>query len=1097
MPIKSKIKKSISIIPPNKRKVYIGSNKEKNLLYNSYFKNNSISTTKYNLLTWIPKSLLFQFTKAANIYFLIISILTLFSFSPKNFISVGATFIIVLVFSLLKEGIEDFKRYNSDKIVNNKETFIYDYHSKSFKKSKWKDVKVGNIVKVLLNEEIPCDLLLIYSSNPNGISFVDTKSLDGETNLKLKKMIKEYCDKEEEEILMIEAKIICDEANKNLNSINGNLYIMNNHQFNKKNDMNFRNDNKQVSNKSIKLNKANSFKSNNDNMKIIMNNHIQKNNQLFIKIDNFLLKGSTIKNTAYILGYSIYTGHSTKIMKNSKRSRIKISNIMHTMNVLLYSLFIFLIIICILFSSLFIYYEKTNFQIQIYRSSYMSRSHDSVNIGSFLIKFLTFLIEYSHTIPMSLYVGLEVLKLIQMMLIYLDSSMYDTESLSNANPKTSDLIEELGQVDFIFTDKTGTLTKNEMVLVKCSINNIIYGDEDEEEDITEIEETKRKRTSSNKINLLNKENMLYERLLNTSHQENEKISMFINIISVCQSAYIEYSEKNIKTIQSSSPDEVALLYGIEKLGYIFSNRTPIGIEIEVNKHIKKWNILLEIPFDSIRKRMTVIAKDALNNSYSYIFSKGADIEMLNLMKLEKEYKDKINSHLIKFSNESLRTLVMGYKIITNEKAYEFISRYSDIEKMFDDNHITDDVDINSKEHKRKVLYNEIEEDLIYSGCSGIEDKLQDNVESTISNMIKANIRVWVLTGDKKETAIEIGRSCGLLKSYKGKEMKCIDLAITHETEESDKSRLLEHLDNYFYLFYDKKEDELIKKKKFASMNNRKQIDMEYDLYLIIDGKNLTYILSSDVMRRKFFRIGLLCKSVICCRVSPSQKAEVVKLAQENGKFITLSIGDGANDVPMLLTASIGIGIQGKEGTQAVRCSDYSIGQFQFLNKLLLVHGRLGYRRISYFIYYYFYKNIVLVVVELFYSFSTLFSGSLFYADFLPGVYNLFGTSLPAISAFSLDKDILDESMEKLTKLYQAGHKRYYFNMKSFWIWIFFCFIHGALVFYSGLLSLENSIGDDGLTIDHWYKSTICFCIIVHIATYKIFIELKHWNIITM
>jgi magnesium-transporting ATPase (P-type) len=361
--------------------------------------------------------------------------------------------------------------------------------------------------------------------------------------------------------------------------------------------------------------------------------------------------------------------------------------------------------------------------------------------------------------------------------------------------------------------------------------------------------------------------------------------------------------------------------------------------------------------------------------------------------------------------------------------------------------------------------------------------------------MNANIRVWVLTGDKKETALEIGKSCKLVLS--NNIMDEIDLANSSDEHFDSYKEVSSKIDFWFYKFYSKKEDIEIEQKRMYCDKNFIKGSINKKMFIIIDGKNLTHILSNESLKRKFFRIGLLCTSVICSRVSPSQKSEVVKLAQENGHWITLSIGDGANDVPMIMTANIGIGISGKEGTQAVRSSDYSIGQFQFLSILLFTHGRWGYRRISYFIYYYFYKNILLVFVEVYYAFFNGFSGALFYADFLPLLYNALWTSWPSMFSYCIERDVDSETSLKLPKLYGAGQKRHIFNLRSFWRWILFCLLHGVIIYFGGLYSMENSFGIDGKQENHWLRTTILFSIIVHVTTYKIFIELRYWNKMNM
>ncbi len=197
--------------------------------------------------------------------------------------------------------------------------------------------------------------------------------------------------------------------------------------------------------------------------------------------------------------------------------------------------------------------------------------------------------------------------------------------------------------------------------------------------------------------------------------------------------------------------------------------------------------------------------------------------------------------------------------------------------------------------------------------------------------------------------------------------------------------------------------------------------------IVIDGFTLTFVLESKALSRKFFRFGTSANSVICCRVSPKQKSDVVGLAKQHGKWITLSIGDGANDVPMIMEAHIGVGIRGKEGTQAVRSADYAIGQFKFLQKLLLAHGRWGYRRVGNLICYYFYKNVILVFCELYFAFYNGFSGQIFYPDWLPMLYNVFWTSWPCIFTYVFDRDVDGDVSVMNPMLYKSGPKQLYFN----------------------------------------------------------------------
>jgi phospholipid-translocating ATPase len=142
--------------------------------------------------------------------------------------------------------------------------------------------------------------------------------------------------------------------------------------------------------------------------------------------------------------------------------------------------------------------------------------------------------------------------------------------------------------------------------------------------------------------------------------------------------------------------------------------------------------------------------------------------------------------------------------------------------------------------------------------------------------------------------------------------------------------------------------------------------------LLITGQALVHALS-DKLKLKFLELGTMCKAVICCRVTPLQKAQVVELVMENEKKITLAIGDGANDVSMIQKAHIGVGISGEEGRQAVLASDFSFGQFKYLERLLLVHGRWSYLRISKFLRYFFYKNFAFTLCHFWFGFFSGFS----------------------------------------------------------------------------------------------------------------------------
>jgi len=269
---------------------------------------------------------------------------------------------------------------------------------------------------------------------------------------------------------------------------------------------------------------------------------------------------------------------------------------------------------------------------------------------------------------------------------------------------------------------------------------------------------------------------------------------------------------------------------------------------------------------------------------------------------------------------------------------------------------------------------EIEYDFELLGATAIEDRLQDEVGDTIEFIKQAGIKVWVLTGDKIETAINIGYACKLLVA---------DM----ETFIIDKTSTKDIL---FQMVQHRRDQQL------TELNRPSGV--------IVAGHSLLKIAKLERARNTFLELADNASVVIACRVSPKQKAEVVNMVKQKhrGK-VTLSIGDGANDVNMITAAHIGIGISGLEGQQAARASDYAIGQFRFLKNLLFVHGREAYRRNSYLIAYNFYKNVIFVFPIFAFGTLSVFSGTGIYEAYLYQLYNVCYTALPVMWLVSFQR----------------------------------------------------------------------------------------------
>jgi len=969
------------------------------------FTNNYVSTTKYSLLTFLPKSLIMQFMRVANIYFLVITILTNLSFSPKQPASQIMTFVMVLFFTMVKEGFEDLQRFKQDREVNKAPMTVFSREQNSFKQIKCEDIQVGDLVRVERDQAFPADILLLGTSAESGIAFVNTINLDGETNLKEKICLKETKQWSIDEILHKAGMIDCEGPSEYLEAWEGNIQT--------------------------------------------------DGRKLPCDIKQLCLRGTTLKNTEFILGIAVYTGHHTKLMKNAKHPRSKMSKILRKMNQILISVFVLQAFIILTFSTISMKWQDQNGTIHYYL-----HTDNVVDFKTFFIRYFTFLVAYSHLIPISLYVALEVFKLIQGYFIKWDEEMYYKPLDKRANVRASDLVEEIGQVEIIFSDKTGTLTMNEMEFKKCSVNHQIFGnngDPNKEKDKFTI----------------NGDTSAFESLIDPNENKHRQpLADFFTLLAVCHTVIPEHDpQTNQVKYQASSPDELALVEGAARMGFEFVNRTSSFIEIQLfTGEIQQWEVFGEFPFDSTRKRMSLIVRRRGYEDF-LLMSKGADSIMIPRLVQDQSSILVTQRHLEGFANDGLRTLIVAQKRLDSMTAMNILNKFEQLKVSGDP----------QKEQKLAKFYDSLECDLTFVGCTAIEDKLQEGVPETISCLMQAGIKIWVLTGDKQETAIEIAKSCKLVQTG-------MDIAIL-----TSKSHLefLEVLDKNITHYHVELNGPVSIDEGSQNQNQK----LVHKIAIVIDGSTLTYALESDLAtRNKFFRLSLIANSVICCRVSPKQKADVVNLAKSYGPWTTLAVGDGANDVSMIREAHVGVGIYGKEGTQAARTADFAIGQFRYLQKLLLVHGRLSYKRVSNFILYYFYKNVILVFTEVYFAFYNGFSGQVYFADWLPMLYNVLWTSWPPVVAFALERDVSSESVYRYPKLYRAGPKHYYFNMGTFWIWMAYAGWHGVISFFTPVFNLNTATDSSGQMKSHWWVSTVSFTLIMHFITYKLLLQTSFWHI---
>lgn len=1119
---------------------------------------NKIRTTKYTPLTFFPKNIAFQFKNVANVYFLILIILGFFQiFGVSNPGLATVPLIVIVVITAIKDAIEDSRRTILDMEVNNTPTHIlkgvenpnvsndkvsawrkfkkantrllfrfidfckenstaegkkkraqrkrHEMHQKmrqsktprnsldsvgsyrnsmesdfagdlttqdkdelcildpslpplpdcKFSKDYWKSVSVGDIVRVHNNDEIPADIILLSSSDSDGACYVETKNLDGETNLKVRQSLKcAHMIRNSRDITRTKFTVESEGPHANLYSYQGNLKWTD------------------------------------------RETGIEKNEP--ININNLLLRGCTLRNTKWAMGIVIFTGPDTKIMLNSGVTPTKKSRISRDLNVSVFYNFTLLFILCIAAAVVNgVYYRESNTS----RNSFEMGSIGGSPAVNGIVSFFVAVILYQSVVPISLYISIEIIKTIQALFIYGDVSLYNERLDYPCTPKSWTISDDLGQIEYIFSDKTGTLTQNVMEVKKCTINGVSYGRaytealaglrkrqgidveeesarekqgiiEDKEQMITELKElAPNPQLRPENVTFVSKE--FVQDLKGASGPEQKKCNEnFMLALALCHSVLVEPSKDDpeILDIKAQSPDEAALVGTARDLGFSFIGKTKTGLVVDVQGVKKEYRLLNVLEFNSTRKRMSCIIKIPSENPNeepkALLICKGADSIIYSRLSKNNDVKllERTALQLEQYATEGLRTLCIAQRELTWKEYEEWNKK-----------HAIASADLGNREDEMEKMADQIERELTLLGGTAIEDRLQDGVPDSIAILAEAGIKLWVLTGDKVETAINIGFSCNLLNN----DMELLVIKASGDDVENYGDNRAEIVRNLILKYLHEKfnmkgsVEELAEAKKIHE-------PPKGNYGVVIDGDALKLALNTEDVRREFLLLCKRCKAVLCCRVSPAQKAAVVKLVKNTLDVMTLAIGDGSNDVAMIQSADIGIGIAGEEGRQAVMSSDYAIGQFRYLSRLVLVHGRWSYKRMAEMVPLFFYKNVIFTLSLFWYGIYNNCDGSYLFEFTYLTLFNLAFTSLPVIFLGVLDQDVNDVVSLVVPQLYRTGILRSEWNRKKFFLYLFdgvyqsiICFFFPYLCYYK-----TGMVAKNGLALDHRYWVGI---FVAHIA----------------
>ncbi|XP_036212625.1 phospholipid-transporting ATPase VD isoform X1 [Bactrocera oleae] len=1142
---------------------------------NGDFVGNKIRTTKYTLLSFIPKNLLEQFHRVANLYFIFIVLLNWFpaiNAFGKEVAMIPVLF--VLGVTAVKDLFEDRRRRSSDKRINNTTCRVYDSETERYKKIKWQDVRVGDLVHLSNNETVPADILLLRTSDLHGACYIDTCDLDGETNLKRREVVRGFTDKQN---IFTPSKFVsrieADAPTTKLYRFHGAL-----------------------------INPT--------------------GERIPIATENLLLRESRLKNTDFIEGVVVYTGHETKSMLNNSGPRYKRSQVEQQMNIDVIWCVIILLILCIVGA---VGCKMWLSSFEQFPVPYLPFDVHPNYEG--LLTFWTYIIILQVMIPLSLYVTIELCKILQVYHIHNNIDLYDEDTNKKTECRAMNITEELGQIQHIFSDKTGTLTENKMLFRRCVVNGIDYAHPPSElerlhskpgtpapplitnstllNDMLELINSGQylssnaqrlqefllvlaicntvivsatphhdlmnasgiievqgaassdsvvlknvkdnhvplqhiTQTDSSSSSLTIANNNLasaipidrYTRLAEsrsvtpspppnlayvlptqthipslspisssaettpTSESPHMKIKSFSNSISPTGRAKAAINSKissltsflnvrvqtkkfknklNQTKIQQSfktangrplyeaeSPDELALVNAAYSYDCCLVNRSPNHILVSIpNSGMVEYEVLKVLPFDSSRKCMSIVVRRT-GTQEIVLYTKGADSSIMPVLVSsasntpEGLIREKTQQQLDRYARDGLRILVMAKRILNPVEYTEWWAHHEEIE-----------MSLENRERRIRDSFAKLECNLTLLGATGIEDRLQDGVPETLTALISAGISVWVLTGDKPETAINVAYSAKLFTQ----QMEL--LRLTARSRDAAESAI------NFYL---------------ADFDNSKSL---YDTHtrlktraLVVDGKTLTFILDlRSKLIRPFLKLAKSCASVLCCRSTPLQKAYLVKVVKDELRLCTLAIGDGANDVSMIQMADVGVGISGQEGMQAVMAADFTLSRFRYLEPLLLAHGYWCYDRLSRMILYFFYKNAAFVFLIFWYQLYCGFSGSVMMDQMYLMLYNLIFTSLPPLAIGVYDKRVPEDFLLRNCFLYKHGRLGLAYKPHDFWIVLSDSLYQSLVVFFIALCAYAESdvgIWEFGATI----TASCLYTNLVHGA-----LEIRSWTVL--
>ena len=966
---------------------------------------NKDENNKFNVFTFFPITLFNQFRQFGNLFYLI---MTITQFIPTLAVGFLFTYIAPLAFvvavSMGKELYDDIKRRIQDKKTNSTKITIIISTGNSVQRAEKNasDLQIGDVVELKKDGRVPADLVVLKTFNEakDNQAFIRTDQLDGETDWKLRKAPGITQNMDESKLFSSSLEYEYEPPSKLIYEFKG-VVKCKTEEGDKKEPLNLEN----------------------------------------------TMWASTVVASQKVIGVVIYTGKETRAKMNLSTPKLKLGILDQEINRLNLYLFVITFIVAFIITC--------------------AKGFNS----NFFFNLIKYIVLFCAIIPISLRVNLDVSKTYFSIRINRDKEIKDTIARNSTIP------EELGRISYVFTDKTGTLTKNEMIFKIIAMDSEVFNEEKFADLKQILSDECQEGNDAPMLDLIKKQNIIPENNLSTSNISNSDSNLIstslkgnepkikkslkrhrnklirdaITAMCLCNNVtpIVDDNDNSKMTYQASSPDEVALVKFAETLDMKLVARTDKLITIvDAAGNEEEFDVLANFPFSSDTKRMGIILKNRKHGHIIY-YLKGAENVMMRFVKPDSVTT--ISEHAENLATKGLRTLVLTEKLISKEDFDEWNKEYEEAKTSMED-----------RQKKIAEVVAKLENNMEFLCVTGVEDLLQNDVATTIDNLRNAGMKVWMLTGDKVETATCISISAGLkAKMHKIYTIKNDEIKeeVRNDEKKTEITVLLSKFDEY-----------------------KRKISFDPHLF-IIDGDTLDLALKN--CEKEFFQTAMLAPSVVCCRCSPTQKRIIVHTIKNYTDARTAAVGDGGNDVAMIQEADVGIGIVGKEGLQASLAADYSILEFKYLNKLLLWFGRISYKNTSMMAKFIIHRGLIISFNQFIFSCLFYFNPVPLYSGFLSFGYSTIYTSLPCICVL-LDQDVNKDNVLNFPTLYKLLLKGRELNLKNFLLWLFKSIFQAFIIMFGSILFFKDNI---------FLKIvTVTFTCLIYLEIFNVYLEINkyHW-----